>query len=67
MVWLRGKPMEVRMATLSSGGELSNGVAVAAAAAAKGSVSLAEEGSSSIVEDGRLSGSAKSGEEQDGG
>lgn len=51
MLWARGKPIEVRMAMLSSGGELSSG-------AAPIGVSLVE-GPGSIME-GRVSGSAKS-------
>lgn len=52
MLWVRGKPIDVRMAMLSSGGELgSSGVAPMA-------LSLVE-GPESIME-GRLRGSAKS-------
>lgn len=59
MVWLRGKPIEVRMAMLSSGGELSRGVAPMG-------LSL-EDGPRSIME-GRVRGSAKSDRrEKDGG
>lgn len=52
MLWLRGKPIEVRMAMLSSGGELPSGVAPMG-------LSLVE-GPGSIME-GRVRGSAKSG------
>lgn len=51
MLWLRGKPIEVRMATLSSGGEFPSGVAPMG-------LSLVE-GPKSIME-GRVRGSAKS-------
>lgn len=55
MLWARGKPMDVRMETLSSGGELgSSGVAPM-------TLSLVE-GPESIME-GRVSGSAKSEED----
>lgn len=48
---MRGKPIEVRMAMLSSGGELPSGVAPVGSSLA--------EGPGSIME-GRVSGSAKS-------
>lgn len=53
-VWWRGKPMDVRMAMLSSGGWLSRGVAARPRLAMEGPASMKE---------GRARGSAKSGEE----